>query len=377
MDRRNFLSLLLASSLGSISLSSRLWADDENESSAAGTSLTAVPSNTGLSGNIVVVGGGMAGNTLAKYLRIWGGTGVGVTLVEKDAAYTSNIMSNLVLNGQRSLDALRYSRSTLSDHYGVTLRSGTVTSIEAASNRVVLADGSSLYYDRLVLAPGLTFDLLPGMSSASEYDTLIPHAWQAGAQTQLLRDQLLAMPAGGTVVISIPLVPFRCPPGPYERACVIADWLKNNKPGSRVVVLDANSDIVVERDNFLHAFNVIHAGVIDYQPGSVITQVNSVTRDISYTQNGFNKQISAGVFNPIPPQRAPELLSQAGLLNSPDKRFAAVNVLNYESTAAVGIHIIGDASHTTQPKAGHVANQEAKICADAIVRLFSGGTPSG
>jgi len=372
MDRRNFLGLLAASSLSALSVSSRLWADDDDNQAS---SLTAVPANTGLSGHIVVVGGGMAGNTLAKYLRMWGGTGVTVTLVEKETTYTSNIMSNLVLNGQRSLDSLSYRRDTLTGHYGVSLRIGEVTAIESANKRVLLADGGMLAYDHLVLAPGLEFDLLPGMGSASEYDTLIPHAWQAGPQTQLLRDQLLAMPAGGTVVISIPRAPYRCPPGPYERACVIADWLKRNKPGSRVVVLDANADITVEKDNFLNAFNVTHAGIIEYKPGCAITQVNSSTREIMYTQNGVSVLIAAGVFNPIPPQRAPDLLGKTGLLNSPDGRFAAVDVLSYESTVLPGIHIIGDASHTTQPKAGHVANQEAKVCADAILRRLSGQQP--
>lgn len=374
MDRRKFLGLLAASSLGALSVSPRLWADDDDDNSAS-TSLTAVPGNTGLNGHIVVVGGGMAGNTLAKYLRMWGGSGVSVTLIDRAPAYTSNIMSNLVLNGQRGLSSLNYSRDVLSGHYGVSVRTGEVAAIEAANKRVQLADGSLINYDRLVLAPGLEFDLLPGMASLAEYDNQIPHAWQAGAQTQLLRDQLLAMPAGGTVIMSIPLAPYRCPPGPYERACVIADWLKTHKSGSRVVILDANSDIIVEKDNFLTAFNVTHAGIIDYRPGSAIASVNSNTQAITYTQGGTTHTLAADVFNPIPPQRAPSLLNQAGLLNSPDGRFAAVNVLNYESTAQAGIHVIGDASHTTQPKAGHIANQEAKVCADAILRAFAGQAP--
>lgn len=374
MDRRTFLALMAASGAGFLTLSPHLRADDDEDSDASST-LFAVPSNTGISGDIVIVGGGMAGATLAKYLRLWGGTQVRVTLVEMNGGYTSNIMSNLVLNGQKSLAELDYSHSTLVNHYGVTLNNGRVTSIDAGSKSIHLAGGGSLSYDRLVLAPGLEFDLLPGMTSLNEYDTLIPHAWKAGAQTQLLRDQLLAMPAGGNVVITIPKAPYRCPPGPYERVCIVADWLKANKPGSQVIVLDANADIVVEKDNFLVAFTQTHAGVVDYRPGCALTDVDSASRGVSYTQNGSDHQLSASVLNPIPPQRAPQLLADAGLLNSPDGRFAAVNVLSYESTQAAGIHVIGDASHTTQPKAGHIANQQAKVCADAILRLLSGQQP--
>ena len=374
MKRRQFFSLLAASAAGLMTLSPRLWADDD-ENNSTSSSLFAIPGNTGITGHVVIVGGGMAGATLAKYLRLWGGTHMNVTLVEKSAAYTSNIMSNLVLNGQKSLGELDYRHDVLSDHYGVTRKNAEVTAINAASKSVSLADGSVLNYDRLVLAPGLDFDLLPGMSSLSEYDTHIPHAWKAGPQTQLLRDQLLAMPAGGTVVMTIPKAPYRCPPGPYERACIMADWLKANKPGSKVIVLDANADIIVEKDNFLIAFNQTHAGVIDYRPACTLTHIDSISRTVVFTQNGANQQLAAHVLNPIPPQRAPRLLADAGLLNSPDGHFAVVNVLSYESTRSPGIHIIGDASHTTQPKAGHVANQQAKICADAILRLQSGQQP--
>jgi sulfide dehydrogenase [flavocytochrome c] flavoprotein subunit len=371
MDRRKFIGLMAASGAGFLTASPLIWADGNSVSNAI-SALFPVPANTGVSGNVVIVGGGMAGATLAKYLRLWGGTNLAVTLIEKSTSYTSSIMSNLVLNGQRTLAGLDYAYNTLSSHYGVTLINGTVTGIDASKKAVALADGRSVSYDRLVLAPGLEFDLLPGMTSLVEYDTAIPHAWKAGPQTQLLRDQLVAMPAGGNVVVTIPKAPYRCPPGPYERVCIIADWLKANKPGSKVIVLDANADIVVEKDNFLLAFNQTHAGIVDYRPNCVLTHVGSSNRSVTYTLNGANVQLSAAVLNPIPPQKAPQLLADAGLLNSPDGRFAAVNVLSYESTKVADIHIIGDASHTTQPKAGHVANQQAKVCADAIVRLLGG-----
>ena len=371
MDRREFLSMMAASGLGFLASPSLVRAAD--------TILFPVPTNTGITGNIVVVGGGMAGAAVAKYLRLWGGTGVKVTLVEKAPSYTSNIMSNTVLTGQRSLASLDYQYDTLVNHYGVSRIQATVESIDAGNKTIFYKNGSSgatLRYDRLVLAPGLDFDLMPGMSSLSEYETAVPHAWKAGPQTQLLRNQLVAMPNGASVVITIPTSPYRCPPGPYERACVIADWLKTNKPASKLIVLDANPDIIVEKENFSAAFNGAHGYTVDYRPGCTVTNVAVGTKTVTYTRGGTAGQtVTAGVLNPIPPQQAPALLKAAGLLNSPDGRFAGVNVLSYESTARPNIHVIGDASHTTQPKAGHIGNQEAKTCADAICRLLKGQQP--
>jgi len=331
-----------------------------------------VPTNTGIVGDIVVVGGGMAGVTVAKYLRLWGGHKVNVTLVEKSASYTSNIMSNTVLTGQRTISSLAYAYSTLVNHYGVNLVTKEVK--EIGNDFIILDDNTTINnYNKLILAPGLEFDLMPGMSDVTQYDTIFPHAWKAGLQTELLRKQLVNMTDGADVVMTIPKVPYRCPPGPYERACVIADWLKTNKPNSQLIVLDANADIVVEKDNFNLAFTQTHAGVINYRPGCQVTTVNIATGSVTFTQGGEPQTITPGVFNPIPPQRAPELLKQAGLLD--DTGFAPVNVLSYESTKTPGIHIIGDASNTTMPKAGHIGNQQAKTCADAILRLLQNQVP--
>ena len=373
MDRRKFLGSLSVGGLGLLGLP-EAWADESRT-----PVLFPVPTNTGISGRIVVVGGGMAGAAVAKYLRLWGGTGVTVTLVEASASYTSNIMSNAVLTGQRTLASLNYTYDTLAGHYGVNRINARVSGVDPDGKFVSLEGGGTLSYDRLVLAPGLDFDLMPGMSSSVEYETLVPHAWKAGPQTQLLRNQLLAMPAGQHVVLTIPRAPYRCPPGPYERVCVIADWLKKNKPGSKIVVLDANANIIVEKENFSQAFTVRYAGVVDYRPGCTVTHIDSTHRTVTYDQvsNGVqvasHAQLQPAVLNPIPPQRAPQLLKDAGLLSAdPLKPFAPVNVLSYESTLEAFIHVIGDASLTTQPKAGHIGNQQAKTCADAIVRLLSG-----
>jgi NADH dehydrogenase FAD-containing subunit len=236
-----------------------------------------------------------------------------------------------------------------------------------------MADGTVMAADRIVMAPGITFDTVPGLGNSDK----MPHAWQAGPQTTLLANQLKAMSAGlnHNVVLTIPKTPYRCPPGPYERACLIADWLRVNKPGSKLIVLDANPDIVTEKDNFMRAFLGIHGSVIEYHTNAEVLEVSPADMSLTTTSGNF----SGDVVNMIPRQRAGALIATAQLNNDPitSGRFAAVNVLSYASTVsgANKVHIIGDSSATTQPKAGHIANQEAKVCADAISRILSGGSP--
>jgi NADPH-dependent 2,4-dienoyl-CoA reductase/sulfur reductase-like enzyme len=261
------------------------------------------------------------------------------------------------------------------------VKQASVQSIDQVAKSITLSDNTVVTYDRLVLAPGVEFMDAYGLTQ-SDYDNKTPHAWRAGPQTELLRQQLVGMPNNGTFVMSIPRAPFRCPPGPYERACLVADFLKTYKgSASKVVVLDENLTIQAEVENFTRAFNVIHAGVIDYRSGVTNLQINPDTKVVTFTDViGTPVTLNANVINPIPPHRATGSalggwLARAGLNNSTDGRWAMVNVLSYASTAASHIHIIGDASSCGMPKAGHVANQEAKICADAIVRLLGGQQP--
>jgi len=359
------------------------WADDDEVKSSTGTSTPAL-ANTGITGKrVVVVGGGMAGMTVAKYLRLWGGSGVQVTLVEPDAVYTSSIMSNLVLNGSRTISSLQFKRDALTTKWGVIRKAGSVVAVDAGAHKVTLSDGTKLDYDRLVLAPGVTFDNAYGLTQA-DYEARTPHAWRAGAQTTLLRNQVAAMVNGDIFVMTIPKAPYRCPPGPYERACVVADYLKRTKgPNCKVVVLDENLVIQAEKHTFELAFSQIHAGVIQYVPGVRDIAISAGTKGVTYVDPlGVSQFVQAKVVNPIAPHRATGSapggwLALAGLNNGTNGRWANVEVLSYETTALVGsgIHVIGDASSCGMPKAGHVANQEAKICADAIVRLFSGGQP--
>ena len=312
---------------------------------------------------VVVVGGGFAGATVAKYLRLWGGAGVDVTLVEANPSHVSCILSNLVLNNSMSLSQITFNYAALQQKYGVRIVTGKAVGIEGKALR--LADGQRLDYERLVLAPGIAFLPVPGLKM-----NRVPHAWQAGPQTTLLQKQLAAMPAGGTFVMTIPPAPYRCPPGPYERACLVADYLKRTKPGSKVIVLDANPKIMAEEHTFSTAFNQTHAGIIEYRPGVTLNQVDSRQR-IAKTSQG---DVKASVLNVIPTQQAGGIVASAGLIPA-GQRWAPVNPLSYESTLLPGVHIIGDAQGTGQPKSGHIANAEAKVCADAILRAFAGEAP--
>jgi NADPH-dependent 2,4-dienoyl-CoA reductase/sulfur reductase-like enzyme len=371
MDRRHFLNnasaILLAGS------STLAWADEKksrdkkSSDSTVKPVTTTVPTSTAVKSRVIVIGGGMAGATVAKYLRLWG-DGIAVTLIEREASYTSNIMSSMVLTGQRTLASLSYRYDNLLSAYGVQVIRDDVMEIDTVGVKVKLASGTQLSADRIVLAPGIDFDTVEGLGTSNR----MPHAWKAGPQTALLAQQLAAMPDGGRVVLTIPKTPYRCPPGPYERACLLADWLKVKKPRSKLIVLDANPDFVTEKDNFSQAFLGLHGSMIEYHTNAEVMRVDPVSMSLVTTAGTFN---NASVVNLIPRQRAGSLVAKAGLANATEGRFAAVDVRTYASTLAPRIHIIGDASATTQPKAGHIANQEAKTCADAIVRGLAGFSP--
>jgi sulfide dehydrogenase [flavocytochrome c] flavoprotein chain len=366
MKRRNFLNKIGATTLGLSFLQTALAkgygitaADLENPDQMIGDA----------NGKVVVVGGGMAGTTVAKYLRLWGGTGLQVTLVEPNATYYSNIFSNMILTGERTLSQLSFNYSTLKSKYGVSVVGASVTTIDPVGKKVSLSNGPSLSYDKLVLAPGIDFLPLP-MSGTSTAKNKIVHAWKAGAQTTNLQAQIQSMTSQDTFILTIPPKPYRCPPGPYERACVVADYLKRTKGGGKVIILDGNPGIQAEVENFTRAFNETHKSVITYVPGAVISSIDADTMTVNTSAGSFKGK----VINAIPTHKAGNLVSNSaiGIANSADKRWAVVDVLTYESTLYKNIHIIGDSSATTQPKAGHIANAEAKVCADAIIHLLKG-----
>jgi sulfite dehydrogenase len=322
-------------------------------------------------GKVVVVGAGWGGTTAAKYLRVWSNGTIEVTLVDPAEAFVSCPISNLVIGGSKTMADITISYAGL-DKYGVKRVRDTVTAIDAAKKEVRLAGGSTLSYDRLIVSPGIDFmyERVAGMTPAAQ--AAILHGWKAGPQTVALRKQLVDMPDGGVVVMSIPGAPYRCPPGPYERACQIAWYLKNNKPKSKLIVLDGNPDMVSKKPLFTRVFNEDYKGIIDYRVGAPVTEVDLKTRTF-VTEIG--DKVSGQVLNLIPPQRAADIARQAGLITTND-RWCDVNWMTMESTKVPGVHVLGDATFPapTMPKSGHMANQHGKAAAAAIVEILSGRT---
>ncbi len=312
---------------------------------------------------VVVIGGGFAGATAAKYLKRWSPQ-TEVVLIERQAQFVSCPQSNLVLSGSRTLQQLTMDYHGL-EKYGVRQLQANVTDIDVERHRVMLEDGTQIGYERLILAPGVDFiyDIMPELADQNA----IPHAWKAGPQTILLAQQLKHMRQGGVVVMSIPGMPFRCPPGPYERACQIAFFLRHYNPGAKLIVLDESEDIIVKKALFQQAWQYDYQGLIEYIPRSRIDSVDVKTRKIETEFDSFK----ADVVNIIPPQKAGAVAELAGVVNV-DQRWCAVDMLSYESTAIDKVHIIGDAISSNLPKSGHIANQQAKVCAAAVASLLAG-----
>ncbi len=317
-------------------------------------------------GRVVVVGGGFGGSTAARYLRLWGGN-VDVTLVERNAQFISCPMSNLVLGGHRQMSEITLGYDSLKA-VGVKIVQGDVIAIDAAAKKVRLAGGAELPYDRLVVSPGIDFmlDQVGGLSAALDRGA-VTHSWKAGPQTVALRRQLEAMPDGGVFAMSIPKVPYRCPPGPYERACMVASYLKTAKPRSKVLVLDANPEIQSKKALFERAFQQHYAGMLEYRPNAEIKEVSGTLAKFEF------EDVKADVLNVIPPQRAGDLARTAGLITV-NNRWVGVNWQTMESTAVPGVHVLGDATFPAplMPKSGHMANQHAKVAAAAIIQLLQG-----
>jgi sulfite dehydrogenase len=317
-------------------------------------------------GRVVVVGGGFGGATAARYLRLWAGN-IHVTLIERNPSFTSCPMSNLVLGAYRQMRDITRSYDSL-QALGVRIVQGEVIAIDAAGRSVRLADGSTVPYDRLIISPGIDFmsEQVPGLSPALVSGQVV-HAWHAGVQTMALRRQLEAMPDGGVFAITIPKVPYRCPPGPYERACLVASYFRQAKPKSKVLVLDANPEIQSKKALFERAFAQYHAGILEYRPNAELKEVDGHLARLEF------EDVKADVLNVVPPQRAGDLARKAGLVNV-NQRWVGVNWLTMESTVAPGIHVLGDATFSAplMPKSAHMANQHAKLAAAAVIQLLKG-----
>jgi NADPH-dependent 2,4-dienoyl-CoA reductase/sulfur reductase-like enzyme len=322
-------------------------------------------------GKVVVVGGGYGGATAAKHLRMWSDGTVDVTMVESNAEFVSCPLSNLVLGGSKQIADLTVPYTNLASRHGVKVVRDTASAVDPEKKTVRLASGQELSYDRLILSPGIDFlyDLVPGLNNANAQARVL-HAWKAGPQTVALRQQLVAMRDGGVVAISIPRAPYRCPPGPYERACQIAWYLKRAKPRSKVLILDGNEDVVSKKGLFMKAWNEEYKGLVEYKPNHVLTDVDVGTMTLKF-ETADN--VKADVLNVIPPHRAGNIAAQAGVITA-NNRWCEVDFLTFESIKVKNVHVLGDAIQIASgmPKSGHMTNQHAKVCAAAVVALLSG-----
>ncbi len=335
----------------------------------AGCTSSPTKSATKAAPRVVVIGGGFGGATCAKYLRIYD-PALNVTLIEQNANYITCPGSNWMLGGMRTIDELTQSYTALRDKHGVNVVNDRVTGVDPGKRAVTLASGKVIEYDRLVMSPGIDFrwNAIEGYDEAASL--IMPHAWKAGPQSLLLLKQLHAMPDGGTVIMNPPPMPFRCPPGPPERASMIAYYLKNNKPRSKVLILDSK-DNFSKKALFTAAWDELYPGMIEWVPaskGGKVVRVDTKTLTV-FTDDGDSHK--ADVVNIIPPQRAAQIATATGLAN--DSGWCPVNQHTFESTLVPGIHVIGDSAVAgALPKSGHSANNIGKMTAAAIVSMLRG-----
>ena len=315
---------------------------------------------------VVVVGGGYAGATAAKYLRLLSDQAIDVILIEPNGQFISPAMSNLVISGELRLSDITCSYDDLQRRHGVRLVHDQVTSIDTDRHTVALNHGAAIRYDRLVLAPGIEvlLDAVEGLGDAQAAGRIV-QAWSAGSDTVALNRQLLAMRDGGVFVITIPEAPYRCPPAPYERASLVAAFLQRYKPASKVLVLDANQDVSAMGSLFKQAWADQYPNLLEYR-----NHYNAVAVDPHSLTVRFEVQedVKADVLNVLPPVRAGALAVQAGLANV-NARWCEVDYLSFASTRARHVHVLGDSIQAApmMPKSGHMANAQAKVAAAAIV----------
>ncbi len=346
----------------------------------AGAPFIAAAGSHGGAKKVVVVGGGTGGGTVAKYIRM-ADSKVEVTLIEANKNYHTCYMSNEVLSGHRSLDSIEFGYDGLAAH-GVKVVHDKVTGIDAAAKTVTTAGGQTFNYDRCVVAPGvdMKWGAIEGYDEAAAEK--VPHAWKAGPQTALLRSQLEAMDDGGVCVIAAPPNPFRCPPGPYERASQIAMYFKAHKPKSKVIILDPKPSFS-KQGLFTGAWKKFYGyetenAMIEWRGSAQGSNDNAVVKVDPATNTvttGFDEEIKADVLNVIPPQQAGAIAFAAGLTD--DSGWCPINLRTFESTIHEGIHVIGDAGVATgMPKSGYAANSQAKVCAAAVLAMLKGeGAP--
>ena len=350
--RNNFRRRFLKNSLGIVALGS--------------FSFKAPFVNSKSSPKVVIIGGGYGGATVSKYIKKWS-PNIDVTLVEKNTNYVSCPISNRIFSGKVDLNYLTHNYDTLSKKYSIKIINDTVNSI-STKNKKVIFNHKSIDYDILVVSPGVEFnyDNIPGFKKNKESVPL--HAWKAGKQTIDLKKQLTDMKDGGVFSIIIPQAPYRCPPGPYERACQVAHYLKNNKPKSKIVIYDANEKIQSKGALFKKYWSDLYPGMIDYYPMMPLRDFNPSTNSLIFDFD----EMTHDVVNYIPDQRAPKFIRE--IAAKAESNWCEIDFRSYQSIYDDNIYIVGDSilPSPKMPKSGHMANSQAKVCASAIVRNLSG-----
>ena len=328
----------------------------------------AIPSKA----KVVVIGGGYGGATAAKYVRLLSDYKIDVVLIEPNQAFVSCPISNLVVGGSKQMADITTPYTALSRRHGVTVVRDSASAIDTAARTVRLAGGATIGYDKLVVSPGveLQFGSIEGLQAAHASGQIL-QAWKAGPETLALRRQLEAMPDGGVYAITIPEAPYRCPPGPYERASQVAWYFKNAKPRSKVLILDANPDVTSKGPLFKKVWAEQYKGIVEYRGQHKVTVVDARAGLIKFD---VQDDVKAQVINALPAMRAGSIAVQAGLNNMANQRWCGVNYQSFESTAARDVFVIGDSIQIApaMPKSGHMANGHAKVAAAAIVAQLAG-----
>ncbi|MDW5444622.1 NAD(P)/FAD-dependent oxidoreductase [Polaromonas sp. SM01] len=329
---------------------------------------TAVPSKA----KVVVIGGGYGGATAAKYVRLLSDYRIDVVLIEPQAAFVSCPISNLVLSGGKQLADITTPYAGLSKNHGVTVVRDMASAIDTSKKTVTLAGGATIAYDKLVVSPGidLMYSSIEGLKEAQAAGQIL-QAWKAGPETVALRKQLEAMPDGGVFAITIPEAPYRCPPGPYERASVVAGYLKAFKPRSKVLILDANPDVTSKGPLFKKVWAEQYKGMVEYRGQHKAIGVDAKAGLIKFD---VQDDVKADVLNVLPAMRAGGIAVQTGLNNMANNRWCGVNYQTFESTVAKDVFVLGDSIQIApaMPKSGHMANNHGKVAAAAIVAQLAG-----
>lgn len=338
----------------------------------AGCANTSLSSSIPAKARVVVVGGGYGGATAAKYVRMLSDYKIDVVLIEPNRTFISCPVSNMVIGGHKQMADITSSYANLSKRHGVTVVQDMVSAIDAGKKTVTLARGGSIAYDKLVVSPGIDLMMgsIEGLSQAHASGQIL-QAWKAGAETLALRKQLESMPDGGVYAITIPVAPYRCPPGPYERACQVASYFKIAKPKSKVLILDGNPDVTSKGPLFKKVWANQYKGMVEYRGDHKVTAVDAKTGTIKFE---VQDAVKAQVINALPNMRAGLIAVQSGLNNMANGRWCGVNYQTFESTAVKDVHVLGDSIQVAplMPKSAHMANSHAKVAAAAIVAQLSG-----